>query len=188
MTPSVAAASKDRYRAIAGHIDQMSRMVETIALELGFTAWRARSLRAAAKLHDIGKVAIPDSILLKPGALTPPEWEVMKRHTLIGFELLADSGDGMLDLAATIALSHHERWNGAGYPQGLCGEQIPIEARIASVADVFDALTRPRSYRDQIDAVAATEIILSESGCHFDPQVADAFAAARRRVSIRVAF
>ncbi|HKT45785.1 MAG TPA: HD-GYP domain-containing protein [Gaiellaceae bacterium] len=176
MSASVAAASADRYRAVAGHVDQMSRMVEAIAIELGFTVWRARSLRAAAKLHDIGKVAIPDRILLKPGPLTPVEWHVMKRHTLIGFELLAHSGDGMLDLAATIALSHHERWNGAGYPQGLRGEEIPIEARIAAVADVFDALTRPRSYRPRMDADDAIDVILAESGCHFDPQVAAAFA------------
>lgn len=187
MRTPLAAASKGRYWAVAGHIDQMSRMAEAIALELGFTAWRARSLRAASKLHDIGKIAIPDGILLKPGPLSPEEWEVMKRHTLIGFELLADSGDGMLDLAAAVALSHHERWDGNGYPQGLCGEQIPLEARIAAIADVFDALTRPRSYRRPIDVADATEIILSEREAHFDPHVVDAFAATRRRTGVRIA-
>jgi len=122
-----------------------SRASAAVALELGFHPWRARSIRAASKLHDIGKIAIPDRILLKPGPLTLAEREIMQRHTVVGYELLADSGDGMLDLAASIALSHHERWDGTGYPQGLRGEEIPLEVRIAAIADVFDALRRPRA-------------------------------------------
>ncbi|HEY2074086.1 MAG TPA: HD-GYP domain-containing protein [Gaiellaceae bacterium] len=179
---TLAAAARERYLAVAGHIDQMSRIVEAVALELGFNPWRARSLRAASKLHDIGKIAIPDLILLKPAPLTPAERTIMQRHTLVGFELLADSGDGMLDLAATIALSHHERWDGTGYPQRLAAEHIPLEARITAIADVFDALTRERCYRGPVDVDAATEIVVAGRGTHFDPQVTDAFVEARSRV------
>lgn len=179
--PTSADASLARYIALAGHVDQMSRMVEAVALELGFSAWRARSLRAASKLHDIGKVAVPDAVLLKPGLLTPAERRIMERHTVVGFELLADSGDAMLDLAASVALSHHERWDGTGYPQRLRGEQIPLEARITAVADVFDALTRTRSYREALGVSAALEIVQESRGSHFDPVVADAFVELRNR-------
>jgi HD-GYP domain-containing protein (c-di-GMP phosphodiesterase class II) len=170
---------------VADHTDRMSRLAEAVALELGFHPWRARSIRAASKLHDIGKVAIPDRILLKPGPLTPAEREIMQRHTVVGYELLADSGDGMLDLAASIALSHHERWDGTGYPQGLRGEEIPLEVRIAAIADVFDALRRPRAYRDGIETDAAVKIVLESCGTHFDPAVVDAFL--RVRVTVRAA-
>lgn len=173
----LASAAAGRYEAVAGHADRMSRIVEAVALELGFSTWRARSLRAASKLHDIGKVAIPDRILLKPGPLTSEEREIMERHTQMGFELLADSGDGMLDLAATIALSHHERWDGSGYPQRLRGDRIPLEARIAAIADAFDALTRPRAYRDALPLAEATEVVLAGRGSHFEPAVVDAFSA-----------
>jgi HD-GYP domain-containing protein (c-di-GMP phosphodiesterase class II) len=176
----MAAASAERYLAIAGHVDCMSRLAEAVALAIGFNSWRARSIRAASKLHDIGKMAIPDKILLKPGPLTAAERAIMQRHTSVGYELLADSGDGMLDLAASVALSHHERWDGTGYPQGLRGEQIPLEARIAAIADVFDALTSPRAYRQQIDAEAAEEVVAEGSGRQFDPLVVNAFLEVRR--------
>ena len=109
----------------------------------------------------------------------------MQRHTVLGYELLADSGDGMLDLAASIALSHHERWDGTGYPQGLRGEEIPLEVRIAAIADVFDALRRPRAYRDGIETDAAVKIVLESCGTRFDPAVVDAFL--RVRVTVRAA-
>ena len=129
------ATNEARHFGIAAHIEQMSRYAETTARELGMSASRARLLRGAAKLHDFGKLATPDRILLKPGPLTAAERRVMELHTVIGYDLLRDSDSPLLDVAAKIALWHHERWDGAGYPQGLAGDEIPIEARIASVAE-----------------------------------------------------
>ena len=122
-------------------------MCEQIARRLGLDEERCRLLRDASPLHDIGKIAIPDEILLKRGAFTDQERRTMQRHAEIGHRLLSGSASEVLDLAATIALVHHERWDGNGYPYGLAGEAIPLEGRIASVADVFDALTTERVYR-----------------------------------------
>ena len=137
-------------------------------------------LYRSAPLHDIGKVGIPDAILLKPGRLTPEEFDVMKRHSLIGAETLENvvrhSGSGgFLKMAAEIARYHHERFNGAGYPDGLRGRAIPLAARIVALADVWDALTTARVYKPAYDADKAREIILSETGQHFDPAIVDAF-------------
>jgi len=139
-------------------------------------------LRGTAKLHDFGKVATPDRILLKPGPLTAEERRVMELHTVIGYDLLRDSDSPLLDVAAKIALWHHERWDGAGYPQGLAGDEIPIEARIASVADVFDSLIRPRPYRPALKVGPALDLISAGRGTQFDPGVIDAFSAARPEI------
>jgi HD-GYP domain-containing protein (c-di-GMP phosphodiesterase class II) len=171
------AAAEGRYHGIAAHTDRMSLYVEVIARALGISAARARLLRGAAKLHDIGKIAIPDRILLKPGPLTRFERSVIERHPIIGHDLLRGSDCELLDVAASIALSHHERWDGSGYPHGLCGERIPAEARIAAVADVFDSLTRNRSYRPALRIGEALRLVRDGSGTQFDPGVVDAFFA-----------
>jgi HD-GYP domain-containing protein (c-di-GMP phosphodiesterase class II) len=167
---------------IAAHLDLMSRYAEIIGRELGLSASRVRLLRGAAKLHDFGKVATPDRILLKPGPLTATERRVIELHTVIGHDLLRDSDSRFLEVAATVALSHHERWDGAGYPQGLAGDEIPVEARIASVADVFDSLTSARPYRPALKLRPALELISTGRGTQFDPSVVDAFSAARPEI------
>ncbi|HEV7281821.1 MAG TPA: HD domain-containing phosphohydrolase [Pirellulaceae bacterium] len=136
-------------------------------------------------LHDIGKVGIPDSILLKPGRLSPAEFEVMKTHTTIGAETLETAlehapGARFLEIARDIALSHHERYNGKGYPYGLAGEDIPLAARVVAVADVYDALTSKRIYKEASTHLAAKQTLMAERGAHFDPVVLDAFLDAER--------
>jgi putative two-component system response regulator len=126
-------------------------------------------------MHDVGKIAIPDSILLKPGLLTREEREVMKRHTVIGYQILCGSQAELLRLAAELAWTHHERFDGSGYPRGLHGEAIPLEGRIAAVADVFDALTTDRVYRRAIPVEEAIALMQAERGKHFDPAVLDLF-------------
>ena len=131
-------------------------------------------------LHDVGKVGIPDAVLLKPGKLTPEEFEVMKRHTLIGGETLHASAQAhpeasFLTMALDIALKHHEKWDGSGYPFGLAGENIPLSARIVAIADVYDALTTKRVYKPAFTHEAATDIIRQSSGKHFDPDMVTAF-------------
>jgi putative two-component system response regulator len=139
-------------------------------------------LYRSSPLHDIGKVGIPDSVLLKPGRLTPDEFEIMKQHTRIGAETLADAtrqtpAGSFLQMAIDIAHFHHEHFNGGGYPQGLQGAQIPLAARIVAVADVFDALTSKRIYKQAIEPQVARAMIIEQSGRHFDPAVVDAFVA-----------
>ncbi|HEX5928118.1 MAG TPA: HD domain-containing phosphohydrolase [Solirubrobacterales bacterium] len=156
------------------HVNRMATLASFLADRVGLDRDRALLLRTAAPMHDVGKVATPDGILQKQGPLTPPEREEMERHTTVGYEILADSESELLQLAATIALTHHERWDGDGYPQGLAGEQIPIEGRITAVADVFDALLSDRCYRSALSVDDALEVIREGRGTHFDPQVVDA--------------
>jgi len=130
-------------------------------------------------MHDIGKVGIPDSILLKPGKLDPREWEAMKAHTTIGAQILSHSEVPMINLAEEVAFSHHEKWDGSGYPQGLKGEAIPLVGRITAVADVFDALTSRRPYKEPYTVVESLEIVRAARGYHFDPRVVDAFMASQ---------
>jgi excisionase family DNA binding protein len=135
------------------------------------------SLKIASRLHDLGKFAIPDSILLKPGPLTADERADMERHAEIGHRLLMDSGIEVLEQAATIAWTHHERFDGSGYPRQLCGEEIPVIGRLAAVADVFEALTRDRVYRAAIPVDDALATLVAERGREFDPEVVDEFVA-----------
>jgi hypothetical protein len=158
----------------AGHVERMSAYAELLARRLGLDHI-AGNVRLASTMHDIGKVAVPDAILLKPGPLTAEEREVMERHAQLGHEMLTGSGSGVLDLAATIALTHHERYDGSGYPRGLAGAAIPLVGRIVAVADVFDALTSDRVYKDALPMPAAVDIIRGEAGRHFDPDVVEAF-------------
>jgi putative two-component system response regulator len=128
-------------------------------------------------MHDVGKIGIPDRVLLKPGALEPDEWALMQSHTTIGAEILAGSSSPLLQLAESIALTHHEHWDGTGYPAGLSGEQIPLAARICAVCDVFDALLSARRYKPRWSLEDALGEIQFERGRHFDPALVDAFVA-----------
>jgi HD-GYP domain-containing protein (c-di-GMP phosphodiesterase class II) len=160
------------------HIERMSEYSAAIARRLDLPAAFVEALREASPLHDVGKVAVPDAILLKPGPLTPEERRVMERHAQVGHDMLAGSGSELLDLAAQIALSHHERYDGTGYPNRLAGEDIPLAGRIVAVADVFDALTSDRVYKRAMSVTDAVGIIRRERGAHFDPAVVDAFLLA----------
>jgi putative two-component system response regulator len=153
------------------HAQRVGRSAAAIAAALELPPELQELLGPAAALHDIGKIAIPDSILRKPGALTCDEFAEMQTHTTIGARMLAGSRFPVLQTAGTIALTHHERFDGAGYPAGLAGEAIPIEGRIAAVADVFDALTSDRVYRPAFGCAVALEMMREESGKHFDPVV-----------------
>ena len=136
----------------------------------------------AAPLHDVGKIAIPDSVLLKPGPLNKDEIEVMRQHPRIGHELLSGSQNRFIQTGAVIALRHHERFDGSGYPDGLVGEEIPLEARIVAVADVFDALVSPRPYKQAWDMDAALGYLYSQRGRLFDPRCVDALMRSRERL------
>jgi putative two-component system response regulator len=143
----LAYAAEFRNAETGTHTERMSRYCELLARKLDLDEERCELIRLASGLHDVGKIAIPDRVLLKPGSLTESERRMMERHTEIGYRMLADSSSELLDVAAAIALSHHERFDGTGYPHGLAGEAIPLEGRIAAVADVFDAITSNRVYR-----------------------------------------
>lgn len=159
------------------HIWRMAAYARVLAEALGWEADRARLLEQAAPMHDTGKIGIPDAILKKPGKLNPREWDVMQRHTLIGYEILSRSKAPLFELAAEVALGHHERWDGTGYPHGLAGDRIPESARIVAIADVFDALASRRPYKEAwpVDVVVAK--IIESRGTHFDPAMVDAFVA-----------
>lgn len=156
------------------HMQRMSRYCELLALQIGLPPERCATLRVASELHDVGKVAIPDRILLKPGKLTQEEFEVMKTHAEIGHRLFVDAESELLQLAGLIALTHHEHWDGRGYPRGLAGQEIPLEGRIAAVADVFDALTSDRVYRPAFPVGLAVDMMEAERATHFDPVLLDA--------------
>ena len=156
-----------------GHIMRMSRYSAMLAQKLGMSDKEVQDILYAAPMHDVGKVGIPDSILMKPGRLTPEEFEIIKTHTVIGANLLAYSKSEILKLAEEIALFHHEKWNGKGYPQGLSGEKIPLSARIVGLADVFDALTSKRPYREPYPITDSIDIIARSRGEDFDPKVVD---------------
>ena len=171
----LARAAEFRDPETGAHIQRMAHFSRLIAERLGLDAELQRQLLAAAPMHDVGKLGTPDLILLKPGRLTPEEMEIMKQHTSIGHEILKDSASPVLRLAAEIALSHHERFDGGGYPNGLVGESIPLTGRIVAVADVFDALTSERPYKRAWTLEDARRFLLTGSGSHFDPSCVDAF-------------
>ena len=174
----LAFAAEFRNAETGRHTERMSRYCELLARRLGLDDERCELIRLASALHDVGKIAIPDRILLKPGSLTDSERRVMERHAEIGHRLLANSSSDLLDVAATIALTHHERYDGTGYPRGLASEAIPLEGRIASVADVFDAITSNRVYRPALPLDEAIEVMREGRGSQFDPLVLDRFLEA----------
>ncbi len=157
------------------HIERIGRFSTLLAEQIGMEVELCQRMSHAAPLHDVGKVAIPDAILLKPGALTPEERAIVETHAEEGHRLLKGSSSAILDMAATIALSHHEKWDGSGYPRGVVGEAIPIEGRIVAIADVFDALTSDRVYRKAFPVEEAVQMMRDQRGRHFDPVLLDAF-------------
>jgi methanogenic corrinoid protein MtbC1 len=157
------------------HIERIGRFSALLSTQLGMSPDFCERISHAAPLHDVGKVAIPDAILLKPGPLTEQERSIVETHAEEGHRLLRGSSSSILDLAASIALSHHEKWDGGGYPRGLSGEQIPIEGRIVAIADVFDALTSDRVYRLAFPVEEAVSMMVAQRGRHFDPTLLDAF-------------
>lgn len=161
----------------ADHIVRMSRYSELLADKAGLAPRAIKNIRYAAPMHDIGKIGIPDCILMKPGKLSAAEFEIMKSHTMIGASILANSKAEILQVAEEIAMSHHEKWNGTGYPNSLSGDEIPIAGRIVGLADVFDALTTRRPYKQPYSVEIACDIIIKERGKHFDPDLVDIFLA-----------
>jgi putative two-component system response regulator len=157
------------------HIVRMGKYAEVLGRALDLDRNDQRLLLLATPMHDIGKVATPDYVLLKEGPLDPDEWEIMKKHARAGHDILVGSSSKVLQLAALIALRHHERWDGGGYPDGLQGTQIPLAARIAAVSDVFDALISKRPYKRAWTLDEAFTVIKKSSGTHFDPMIVDAF-------------
>ncbi len=157
------------------HLQRMSSYCEALAREVGIDAQHAERIRLASQLHDVGKVAVPDSVLHKRGKLTTEEFEVIKTHAEAGYRMLAGSASEVVQLGARIAHTHHERWDGSGYPCGLAREEIPVEGRIAAVADVFDALTSDRVYRPAFPLKTAVDMMREERGVHFDPELLDSF-------------
>jgi putative two-component system response regulator len=153
----------------------MSRLTHRLALAAGMDRERAEMLLEASALHDIGKIGIPDRVLLKPGKLDADEWELMKTHTTIGAQLLQGSGSEVVQMAERIALTHHERWDGKGYPHGLSGEDIPFESRICTIADVFDALVSERPYKGAWPVSDALAEVARMSGSAFEPWLVDVF-------------
>ena len=171
----LARAGEYRDEETGNHVIRMAKYSRVIAEQLGFSKDDADVIEMAAPMHDIGKIGIRDDILLKPGKLTHEEFEIMKRHTIIGYDILKDSPSKFLQMGGIIALSHHEKFDGTGYPYGKKGNEIPIEARIVAVADVYDALVSERPYKNAWSMDAALDYMESHSGKHFDPDALYAF-------------
>ncbi|MBF0228490.1 MAG: response regulator [Desulfamplus sp.] len=168
-------ASEYKDEDTGSHIQRMSNYSTAIAKRLNINPNTVESISYAAPMHDIGKIGIPDRILLKPGKLTPEEWDIMKRHTVIGAKILKGSKSGFIRLGELIAMTHHEKWDGSGYPLGLKGTKIPMVSRIVALADVFDSLTTKRPYKEAFSLEKSYQIIREGKGSHFDPDVVDAF-------------
>jgi two-component system response regulator RpfG len=180
----LAKAGEFRDAETGYHIIRMARYSRLIAEAMGLTESHSALIEMAAPMHDIGKIGIPDQILLKPGRLTVEEFEIMKNHTSIGFNILQESLSTTLAQGAQIALGHHERYDGSGYPQGLKGESIPLEARIVSVADVYDALTSIRPYKKAWTSEDAIGYLTANSGKQFDPACVDAFITQHSKITL----
>ena len=166
----------------SAHIERMSHYSAAIANQLGLNQEFREFILYAAPMHDIGKIGIPDRVLLKPSELDPDEWEIMKQHTTIGAQILQGAEANFIKLAEVIALTHHEKWDGSGYPQGLKGPEIPLSGRIVAIADVFDALTSERLYKSPLPLEKSFAIIKEGRGSHFDPEVVDAFFAIEDKI------
>jgi HD-GYP domain-containing protein (c-di-GMP phosphodiesterase class II) len=166
-----------------GHIRRISAVSARIAKALALPADHVELVRQASPMHDVGKIGIPPAILRKPGPLTPAEREVMQTHTTIGADILGAGSNELLATARQVALRHHERWDGAGYPDGLAEEAIPLEARIVAVADVFDALVSKRCYKNALPRAEALRIVRADAGKHFDPAAVAAFFQAQEAIT-----
>jgi putative two-component system response regulator len=175
-----AAEYKDNETGL--HVIRMSHYSRLIALSAGLGENWADTLLNAAPMHDVGKIGIPDAIIQKPGKLDAEEWVIMKSHAEIGARIIGDDGSDLLNMAREVALCHHEKWDGSGYPQGLSGEDIPLSARIVAIADVFDALTSERPYKQAWPVDEATTLIREQAGKHFDPTLVEAFFKSLREI------
>jgi putative two-component system response regulator len=164
---------KDKFTG--SHIVRMSRYSALLAKKIGLPTSEVLNIFYAAPMHDVGKIGIPDTIISKPSKLTSDEFDIIKKHTVIGAEILDNSKSNILMIAREIALSHHEKWDGGGYPHGLKNESIPLSARIVALADTFDVLISKRSYKEPYPVSSALDIIKSEREKHFDPNVVDVF-------------
>ncbi len=168
-------AAEYRDEETGNHILRMSHTCALLARSLGWSEAECELMLNASPMHDIGKIGIPDAILLKPGKFEPDEWEIMKSHAIIGAKLLEGDDSDLMRMAREIALTHHEKWDGSGYPNGLAGEAIPQAGRIAAIADVFDALTSARPYKTAWTVEAAVDMLREQRGRHFDPELVDVF-------------
>ena len=169
-------AAEFKDNETGNHVKRMSKYAYILALACGMEHEAADLLMNAAPMHDIGKIGVPDHILKKAGKLNEEEWLIMKEHAAFGAEILAEDNPSLLiDMAKNVALTHHEKWDGSGYPKGLQAEEIPLEGRIIAIADVFDALTSKRPYKPAWTVERAIELIKNESGKHFDPQLVNYF-------------
>lgn len=175
-----AAEYKDNKTGL--HVMRMSHFSQALALAIGCSAAWADELLHASPMHDVGKIGIPDAVMLKPGPLTRSEWDIMRQHPLIGAEIIGEHDNSLLRMARNIALYHHEKWDGSGYPHGLRGHDIPLAARIVAIADVFDALTSERPYKRAWSVDEALAHLKAHSGTHFDPQLVPAFLALREQL------
>ena len=169
----LAAEYKDNETGL--HVIRMSHYARILGLALGMSEAEADDLLHAAPMHDVGKIGIPDSILRKPGALDADEWKVMQTHASIGGDIIGPHQHGMLAIAYDVAMTHHEKWDGSGYPNGLAGERIPLVGRIVALADVFDALTSARPYKAAWPLEKAVDHLRQQRGKHFDPRLVDLF-------------
>jgi putative two-component system response regulator len=176
----LARAAEYRDDETGDHTRRVGQMSGAIARELGLDPERVELIQRVAPLHDVGKIGIPDEILLHPGPLTPDQVEIMRTHTIIGGDLMAGSEIPLLQTAEQIARTHHEWWNGEGYPLGLSGEEIPLAGRIVAVADTFDALSHRRPYKPAWSVGEAWDEIRRYAGIQFDPATVEAFGAALR--------
>ncbi|HCK99091.1 MAG TPA: two-component system response regulator [Candidatus Marinimicrobia bacterium] len=171
----LAIAAEYRDEGTAAHILRMSNYAAVLAKGLGLSPGEIEIVLNASPMHDIGKIGIPDGILLKEGKLEDEEWDIMKRHTIMGSRILKGSNSDLLKAGEIIAMSHHEKWDGSGYPKGLKGENIPLLGRICAVADVFDAITTKRPYKEAFSNEEAFDAIKKGRGTHFDPKIVDVF-------------
>ncbi|MDD4365682.1 MAG: HD domain-containing protein, partial [Synergistales bacterium] len=166
---------ESRSHETANHVRRVAAVTEYLACKMGYIEEEAGLIGLASSLHDVGKIGTPEAILNKEGKLTPEEFEIVKRHTTLGHKILSSSGGSLFDLAAVIALEHHEKWDGSGYPQGLAGNAISQEARIVAVVDVFDALANRRVYKAPWPLDRIVQTLIEERGRHFEPFVVDLF-------------
>ncbi len=184
----LARAAEYKDEDTGAHVQRMSHYSSAIARRMSLDDEFVENILWAAPMHDIGKIGIPDRVLQKPGKLDADEWEIMRQHTAIGAEILKDASADFIKLAADIAISHHEKWDGSGYPQGLKGSDIPLAGRIVALADVFDALTSERPYKAPFPLEKALAIIKEGQGQHFDPQIADAFLGIEDEIKAELNF
>jgi putative two-component system response regulator len=178
----LALAAEFRDENTGMHIKRISRVTAAIARKLGIDSKTSKILFYASPLHDVGKIGIPDTVLFKTGKLSSEEWDIMRQHTTIGATILKDSPSKVIQAAQIIALTHHERWDGTGYPNQLKGKAIPIEGRIVAIVDVLDALLSKRAYKDAFSVEKSLAIIKAGSGTHFDPDVVSAFFSVKDEI------